>query len=153
MKAGTGGRSQEKNLLNRKCLIDRPVRSEFERATFQGRGQSRCLPAGRELWHLAHPGVRRGHRAFQRGVAARGHLQGVHARCSSRRPRRATASLDPPAEADVFRRFLVMAGGPATIVGLSPHGVGAAVQSDPRPQGGRPLIENGTLDELITRSG
>ena len=63
-----------------------------------------------------------------------------------------TASLDPQAEADVFRRFLTMAGGRTTIV--VSHRLGSARLCDRILvlKEGR-LIENGTHDELISRGG
>ena len=63
-----------------------------------------------------------------------------------------TASLDPQAEADVFRRFLAMAGGRTTIV--VSHRLGSARLCDRILvlKEGR-LIENGTHDELVSRGG
>ena len=63
-----------------------------------------------------------------------------------------TASLDPQAEADVFRRFLSMAGGRTTIV--VSHRLGSARLCDRILvlKEGR-LVENGTHDELVSRGG
>ncbi len=63
-----------------------------------------------------------------------------------------TASLDPQAEADVFRRFLSMASGRTTIV--VSHRLGSARLCDRILvlKEGR-LIENGTHDELVSRGG
>ena len=63
-----------------------------------------------------------------------------------------TASLDPKAEADVFRRFLAMAGGRTTIV--VSHRLGSARMCDRILvlKEGR-LVEAGTHDALIARSG
>ena len=63
-----------------------------------------------------------------------------------------TASLDPKAEADVFRRFLTMAGGCSTI--LVSHRLGSARLCDRILvlKEGR-LVENGTHDELLSRAG
>ena len=63
-----------------------------------------------------------------------------------------TASLDPQAEADVFRRFLAMAGGRTTIV--VSHRLGSARLCDRILvlKEGR-LVEDGTHDELVSRGG
>ena len=63
-----------------------------------------------------------------------------------------TASLDPMAEADVFRRFLAMAGGRTTI--MVSHRLGSARMCDRILvlKEGR-LVEAGTHDELVSRSG
>ncbi len=63
-----------------------------------------------------------------------------------------TASLDPQAEADVFRRFLSMSGGRTTIV--VSHRLGSARLCDRILvlKEGR-LVENGTHDELVSRGG
>ena len=63
-----------------------------------------------------------------------------------------TASLDPKAEADVFRRFLAIAGGRTTIV--VSHRLGSARMCDRIfvLRDGR-LIESGTHDELVARNG
>ena len=63
-----------------------------------------------------------------------------------------TASLDPQAEADVFRRFLTMAGGRTTIV--VSHRLGSARLCDRILvlKEGR-LIENGTHDQLLSQGG
>ncbi|MDE2888621.1 MAG: ABC transporter ATP-binding protein [Gemmatimonadota bacterium] len=63
-----------------------------------------------------------------------------------------TASLDPKAEADVFRRFLAMAGGRTTIV--VSHRLGSARMCDRIfvLREGR-LVEEGSHDELIARNG
>ena len=63
-----------------------------------------------------------------------------------------TASLDPQAEADVFRRFLSMSGGRTTIV--VSHRLGSARLCDRILvlKEGR-LVENGTHDELVSRAG
>jgi len=63
-----------------------------------------------------------------------------------------TASLDPQAEADVFRRFLTMAGGRTTVV--VSHRLGSARLCDRILvlQEGR-LVEHGTHDELLSRAG
>ncbi len=63
-----------------------------------------------------------------------------------------TASLDPKAEADVFRRFLAMAGGRTTIV--VSHRLGSARMCDRILvlKEGR-LIEDGTHDDLISKGG
>ena len=63
-----------------------------------------------------------------------------------------TASLDPQAEADVFRRFLSMSGGRTTIV--VSHRLGSARLCDRILvlKEGR-LVEDGTHDELVSRGG
>lgn len=63
-----------------------------------------------------------------------------------------TASLDPKAEADVFRRFLTMAGGRTTIV--VSHRLGSARMCDRILvlKEGR-LVEEGSHDELVARNG
>ena len=63
-----------------------------------------------------------------------------------------TASLDPQAEADVFRRFLSMSGGRTTIV--VSHRLGSARLCDRVLvlKEGR-LVEDGTHDELVSRGG
>ncbi len=63
-----------------------------------------------------------------------------------------TASLDPVAEADVFRRFLAMAGDRTTIV--VSHRLGSARMCDRILvlMDGR-LVEEGSHDELIARNG
>ena len=63
-----------------------------------------------------------------------------------------TASLDPQAEADVFRRFLAMSGGRTTIV--VSHRLGSARLCDRILvlKEGR-LVEDGTHDELVSRGG
>ena len=63
-----------------------------------------------------------------------------------------TASLDPKAEADVFRRFLAMAGGRTTIV--VSHRLGSARMCDRILvlREGR-LVEEGSHDELVARNG
>lgn len=63
-----------------------------------------------------------------------------------------TASLDPKAEADVFRRFLAMTGGRTTIV--VSHRLGSARMCDRILvlREGR-LVEEGSHDELVARGG
>lgn len=63
-----------------------------------------------------------------------------------------TASLDPKAEADVFRRFLAMAGGRTTIV--VSHRLGSARMCDRILvlKEGR-LVEEGSHDELVAGNG
>ena len=63
-----------------------------------------------------------------------------------------TASLDPKAEADVFRRFLAMAGGRTTIV--VSHRLGSARMCDRILvlKDGR-LVEDGSHDELVAGNG
>ena len=63
-----------------------------------------------------------------------------------------TASLDPQAEADVFRRFITMSGGRTTIV--VSHRLGSARLCDRILvlKEGR-LVESGTHDELLSRAG
>ena len=63
-----------------------------------------------------------------------------------------TASLDPKAEADVFRRFLAMASGRTTIV--VSHRLGSARMCDRILvlKEGR-LVEEGSHDELVDRNG
>ena len=127
-------------------------RSEIERAARQGGADTVAghLPEGYEtlLTREFEGGTELSGGEWQRVAISRGFMR----RAGLVVLDEPTASLDPQAEADVFRRFLSMSGGRTTIV--VSHRLGSARLCDRILvlKEGR-LVENGTHDELVSRGG
>ena len=127
-------------------------RGEIERAAHQGGADAvaRGLPEGYDtlLGREFEGGTELSGGEWQRVAISRGFMREADLVVLDE----PTASLDPQAEADVFRRFLAMAGGRTTIV--VSHRLGSARMCDRVLvlKDGR-LIENGTHDELVSRGG
>ena len=109
---------------------------EIERAARQGGAEAVAgrLPEGYDT--LLTREFEGGHRAVRRRVAARGHLQGVHARGGLRRPRRADRLPGPAGRGGCVPPLSVHGRGAHHHRGLPPLGLGAAVRPHPRPRGG-----------------
>ena len=127
-------------------------RNEIERAARQGGAEAVAgrLPEGYEtlLTREFEGGTELSGGEWQRVAISRGFMREADFVVLDE----PTASLDPKAEADVFRRFLSMSGGRTTIV--VSHRLGSARLCDRILvlKEGR-LVENGTHDELVSRGG